>query len=374
MLRRFLTPAPRYLSAARRAGRGGFTLVELMIAVAIGAFVIAALYALFVGQMRQFMYQDAQMEMHQNMRLGMDIMSRTTRMAGYGTGSSTRGPFGDGGDQDASLSAVISYDGDGPGGSDAITVVSMDPSLVFNTYETAPPLCSTTSLNVVPTVNDQATKLAQLQNGEMILCVDYAGIGEFRSYLWALSGGADASTGVIPVTDDTAYADYANNCGATDNLPLIMTCSRAEVATFYIDADDTDGIGAGSPEHPVLMMDLDFESPDADDIPVVDNVEDFQVAYCVRPSTGSTDCDEDLAVDVPGGDWVSSITSLQVDDLYMIRMTMVVRSARPDLARTYLGAPLDVENNDSANTPDHYYRQIMTSRVAVRNLRLQANL
>ena len=181
MLRRFLTPAPRYLSAARRAGRGGFTLVELMIAVAIGAFVIAALYALFVGQMRQFMYQDAQMEMHQNMRLGMDIMSRTTRMAGYGTGSSTRGPFGDGGDQDASLSAVISYDGDGPGGSDAITVVSMDPSLVFNTYETAPPLCSTTSLNVVPTVNDQATKLAQLQNGEMILCVDYAGIGEFRS-------------------------------------------------------------------------------------------------------------------------------------------------------------------------------------------------
>ncbi len=358
----------------RLAGRGGFTLIELMIASAIGAFVVAALYALFIGQMRQFMYQDAQMEMHQNMRLGMDILTRTTRMAGYGTGSLTRGAFGDGGDPDATLSAVISYDGAGPNGSDAITVVSMDPSLVFNTYETSPPPCSSTTLNVVPSVNDNAAKLGQFQGGEMILCVDYAGIGQFSSYLWSLTSAPDASSGVLSISDGTAFADYLNTCGGTDNLPMIMTCSRAEVATFYIDADDTDGVGAGSADHPVLMMDLDFESPDNDDIPVVDNVEDFQVAYCVRPTSGHTTCDESLPADAVGSDWYSTISAAQVPNLYMVRMTLVVRSARPDLAHVFEGARLSVEDNHPAATSDHYYRQIMTTRIAVRNLRLQANL
>ena len=353
---------------ARSALQAGFTLVELMIAIAVGAFVVSALYALFVGQMRQFLYQDLQMEMHQNMRLGMDILSRTVRMAGYGTGSVTLGLFGDGGDEDASLSAIMSYDGLGPGGSDAITVVSMDPALVFNTYEASPPPCSSTSLSVVPGVNDQATKLGQLLNGEALLCVDYAGIGQFTSYLFNLTSDPDAAGGVVTIADGTAYADFANACGTENNLPMIMTCSRAEVATFYIDADDTDGVGAGSAEHPVLMMDLDFESPDDDDIPVVDNVEDFQVAYCVKPVIGTTDCADS------GLDWVSSITTDQVADVYMVRMTMVVRSSRPDLARTYQGAPLSIENNTPAATADHYYRQVMTSRVAVRNLRIQANL
>lgn len=364
MLRTRLVTEPRFL---RPAARRGFTLIELMIAVAIGAFVIGALYSLFVGQMRQFMYQDTQMEMHQNMRLGMDILTRTTRMAGFGTGGITRGAFGDGGDPDATLSAVISYDAAGPNGSDAITVVSMDPALIFHTYEAAPPACSATSLNVVPAVNDHQTKLAQLQNGEMILCVDYAGIGQYTSYLWSLTGAPDAAAGVVSIADGTGFADFANACGTTSNLPLIMKCSRAEVATFYIDADATDGVGAGSEEHPVLMMDLDFESPDDDDIPVVDNVEDFQVAYCLKPATGSTDCQDGTT------DWQNEITSTDVANIYMIRLTMVVRSARPDLARTYDGARLAVENNDPGTVSDHYYRQIMTTRVAVRNLRLQAH-
>ncbi len=358
---------PRPLS--RLSATRGFTLVELMIACAIGAFVIAGLYSLFTGQMRQFMYQDQQMEMHQNIRLGMDILSRSTRMAGYGTGTVTRGPFGDGGDQDAALSAVISYDGTGPGGSDAITVVSMDPALVFNTFETSPPACGSTSLNVVPEVNDHAAKLAQLQNGEMILCVDYAGIGEYTSYLWSLTSAPDASGGVVTIADGTSYADFANKCAGTSNLPMIMTCSRAEVATFYIDADDGDNVGAGSAEHPVLMMDLDFESPDDDDIPVVDNVEDFQVAYCVRPTGSTTDCQDG------GFDWHNELDSTHpIEDLYMVRLSLVVRSSRPDLARVFRGIPIAIENNTPSTDEDHYYRQLMTTRIAVRNIRIQGSL
>ncbi len=356
----------------RAAVRAGFTLIELMIAVVIGAFVVSALYALFVGQMRQFMYQDLQMEMHQNMRLGMDILTRTVRMAGYGTGSPdgayTDGVFGDGGDNNAALSSIISYDGTGPNGADAITVVSMDPALVFDTYETSPPPCGSTSLTVVPSVNDQQSKLEQLSNGELLLCVDYAGIGHFTSYLWSMDGAPDAANGVVSIASGSTYADFETACPSTSNLPMIMTCSRAEVATFYIDANDSDGVGSGSADHPVLMMDLDFQSPDDDDIPVVDNVEDFQVAYCLKPAGATTDCADG------GPDWSDTIPAGSAKDVYMVRLSLVVRSSRPDLSGDYQGAPLSVENNAPSATPDHYYRQLLTTRVAVRNLRLQANL
>ena len=70
--------------------RRGFTLLEMMVAIAIAAFVVAGLYGLFTVQSRQFLYQDLQMEMHQNLRFGTDVLSRSLRLAGY----NTNGRFG----------------------------------------------------------------------------------------------------------------------------------------------------------------------------------------------------------------------------------------------------------------------------------------
>ena len=49
--------------------------------------------------------------------------------------------------------------------------------------------------------------------------------------------------------------------------------------TFYI--DDTDNAIGRYPSHPVLMMDLNNNFPNNDDVPLVDNVEDLQIQYCV---------------------------------------------------------------------------------------------
>lgn len=350
----------------RRASRRGFTLVELMFALAIGLFVVAALYNLFTSQVRQFVYQDLQMEMHQSTRLALDMVGRSARMAGYGTNGTTVGAFGGGGTEDNSLPAVIAYNGTGPNGSDAVTFVSMDPSLVINTSTNFPPSCSTTTLSFDPSVLNNATRLAQYRSGELVMCYDYGAIGGFRSFLWPMTADANASTGEITVAAGSGYADYDAACPTSDNLPLIMACSRAEVVTFYIDADDSDGIGAGSAEHPVLMMDLDFESPDADDVPLVDNVEDLQVAYCLQSSTGGTDCTD-------AGAWVNSITSDQVDELYMVRISVVVRSSRADPGGRHPGARPAVEDNP-AGTSDNYFRQVLATEVVVRNMRIQSVL
>jgi type IV pilus assembly protein PilW len=61
----------------------GFTLLELVIAMAIGLIVLAAMYGLFTTQQKQLGTQEQIIEMQQNARMAMDMMSREIRMAGY---------------------------------------------------------------------------------------------------------------------------------------------------------------------------------------------------------------------------------------------------------------------------------------------------
>jgi type IV pilus assembly protein PilW len=61
----------------------GFTLIELMIAMAVGLIVLAAVSALFTVQSRHLANSETITELHQNARIAMDIMVREISMAGY---------------------------------------------------------------------------------------------------------------------------------------------------------------------------------------------------------------------------------------------------------------------------------------------------
>ena len=61
----------------------GFTLVELLIAMAVGMIVLGAVYALFTVQSKHLANQEQLAELHQNARAAMDIMVREISMAGY---------------------------------------------------------------------------------------------------------------------------------------------------------------------------------------------------------------------------------------------------------------------------------------------------
>ena len=61
----------------------GFTLVELLIAMAVGLIVLGAVYALFTVQSKHLATQEQLAELHQNARVAMEIMVREISMAGY---------------------------------------------------------------------------------------------------------------------------------------------------------------------------------------------------------------------------------------------------------------------------------------------------
>ena len=347
--------------------RRAFTMVEMMVAIVLSVIVVAGLYALFIGQSRAFLFQDMQQSMNQNARFAADVLSRNGRMAGYGTGGETAGAMGWDGSSFSSadtMPAVISWDAwDTSRETDAVTFVYADPSVEMMTTISTLEDCSATEIAFDMNRYPYSTTIEQYSSGELLICWDYAPVVGTDSWLWVTDADGDKTGGTIGVADNSGYADYASACDG--NLPPIMHCSRANVVTFYIDNTD-DGIGPGSPEHPVLMMDLDFDfadgppGSDGDDIPLVDDVEDLQIEYCVE----GDDCTDDSV-------WIDDMTLAQGKSAWMMRYTVVTRSRKEDTSGLHSMVPPSLANADcSGDTEDHYSRHALTTSVTFANLRV----
>lgn len=70
----------------------GFTLLELLIAMAISSIVIASVYSSYASQQKSYVVQEQVAVMQQNLRGALVIMDRDIRMAGYDPGKT--GAFG----------------------------------------------------------------------------------------------------------------------------------------------------------------------------------------------------------------------------------------------------------------------------------------
>lgn len=68
----------------RSSGReGGFTLIEMLVAMGVGMVMLAAVSSVFTLQNKTFSSQEDLVELQQNVRAAMDIMSSEIGMAGY---------------------------------------------------------------------------------------------------------------------------------------------------------------------------------------------------------------------------------------------------------------------------------------------------
>ncbi len=64
-------------------GNKGITLIELLIALVIGAIIVGGIYRVYIAQTRAYTVQDQVIEVQQNIRSAMEILLRDIRMAGY---------------------------------------------------------------------------------------------------------------------------------------------------------------------------------------------------------------------------------------------------------------------------------------------------
>lgn len=67
----------------KQNNENGFTLVELLIAMGISSIVIASIYMVFMAQQNSYYAQDQTARMQQNIRGGMNLLTREVMAAGY---------------------------------------------------------------------------------------------------------------------------------------------------------------------------------------------------------------------------------------------------------------------------------------------------
>jgi len=64
-------------------GNKGFTLLELMVGMAIASVLMASIYTFYQNQLKSHITQEELVDMQQDARVGMYMMTREIRMAGY---------------------------------------------------------------------------------------------------------------------------------------------------------------------------------------------------------------------------------------------------------------------------------------------------
>ena len=61
----------------------GFTLIELLIALAVGSLLMGGIYGILIQQRNAYARHQQMLEMRQNVRMGLDVMTNDIRMAGF---------------------------------------------------------------------------------------------------------------------------------------------------------------------------------------------------------------------------------------------------------------------------------------------------
>jgi prepilin-type N-terminal cleavage/methylation domain-containing protein len=308
--------------------RKGFTLVELLVTLAISGVVMAGVYSVFYTQQKSYTTQEQVSEMQQNLRACMLMMSRDARMAGFSFGPS----------------GISYYDGSGTKYLSAIEGFNNNPDRIDIIYADA-----SVSAKIDKHMPDSAGDLkvdstAGFSDGDLIIITD----GTNASLLEVTNVQSD---GLV----HNAAAGNINPPGGHNTFPpggYDVGCDVYKVKYVSYDIDNT-----SDPAHPKMRVDLDGPLGSGNPQPLALNIEDLQFRYFFADG-GEANAPDNLDAD----------DTNDSDDIRSVRINILARSDKVDPGFT--GNRPAIEDHTAGGT-DSYRRRLLTTEIKVRNLGLQ---
>ena len=317
-------------SAADRAHRhpeAGFTLVEVMAAMAIFAIAMTAVFATFLSQQKSFTIQNRVAEMQQNLRQAVEYISRDIRLAGYGIPDNVAIPATANPDGITSIRSL--YATDNATGPDQIYILYM-----FDMDANQPPAVNTAAMTGTGSVNVDNSAGFLTAGGELVLITDGATADLFQT--------TAAGAGVLTFGAGAYNIGHAKLYGLG---PPPSTVAKARFVRYFIDS-------ATDPSHPVLMVDRMI--PGVPPQPVADDIEDLQLTYGVDANGNGV---------IESGEWSPAPVNLSL--VRQVRMQYVARTRQPEAG--WSEARPTIGNRTDVATPDGYRRRIYDIVIDVRN-------
>ncbi len=327
---------------ARR--NAGFTLVEMLVAVAILGVVVSGVMETFMVQNRAYSVVDETTEAQQNLRAISYLVERDLRSTGFMV------------DEAAAVCGIDSTNGPD-------TVYVTDPEPIDPDEATSATLGSTVT-GYSPSATQQWLTLSDL-------AVDVD--SPSPNYFDTDGNGApdsDFQVGRAAVLTDVANPARGTACGRITDVDVPGKRVRVAfenyitgggslvlVPAIVYSVDTTDADGNGEPDFRLLRNGLALAS----------DVEDFQVAYFIDSDGDGTVTNDD---EYPGSaDATAQYQSRNTDhsDLREIRFSLVVRSRSTDAEYTE-GFQQATENRGVVGANDGFRRRVFRATVRQRNI------
>jgi len=223
-----------------RTRTAGFTLIEILVTMLLLSIAMAAVVPVLATQNRVYLEQNAKVAMHENLRLGMDVLTDTLRNSGYGVPSTNL----------ASWIGWVSGFTTNPkvttsGSNSIISVASASTQPVATLASAVSKGATTLSLSSLSQVNTGAKRLLLINGQEN-----------------AIVATVNASSVTID-TDPTVNG----NQGLANAYPQGTPVYRVDVWTFNVATDATTGLSQ-------LLRD---QNQGAGTLPAVDGITGLQV-------------------------------------------------------------------------------------------------
>lgn len=247
--------------------RRGFTLTELIIAMAISAIVLAMVVGVYRRQQRSFALQNEVTERQQNVRVAMDAIVRDLRLAGHGTSLMTTPTLdytGDGTPDSLILAAVDNSQGVAgiADGTDVVTIVYARLPHQFSSVTNEFAQGTSVSLASLDLDGDGQPDFAAA-GAAIPMCY-----GILYDFSRATAFQVTAVAGTTLTINPAVPSEYA--AGAY--------VSPLSIVKYWID-NKTDAVAAAFPR----LMREDFGRDTGPEI-VAENVTDLQVQYGLDPN------------------------------------------------------------------------------------------
>lgn len=367
-------------SFLREINQRGFTLIELMVALTIGLFLVGAVGTLYVNTRGSFDYANEVARIQEAGRFGLEAISRDTRMAGYNGCGATLPNF--------TISNILNVPRLANG-------LPSNPSLDFSTpirgYEggvdifpgaltAAGAISGSTDAIILLGVDSSSEMVVQLhtpasaridtsthsiQAGEILLITDCS-----KASIFQVSGPTNTSNTATYVEHNTGGSSSPGNC----LMPLSSTCMPLTSGNAYFKpgsqlmrvfsnayfiAPASQGNGLRS----LYTMALEGRT---DGTPVAREllvgVDDMQIIYGVdTDGDGATD-NYVTANGVGAANW-AQVTAVKISLLVRSTSNNVTTTSQP---YNYAGTPGSI--NESTTTPtDRVMRRVFSETVVARN-------
>lgn len=299
----------------------GYSLVELLVALAVLAILTAQLFVVFSSQKRAYVNNERVLDVQEDARLVMELLTTETRMAGYMV---------------PQRAGVSSRDG-GNAAADALCV--SDPSVLDeDDVRTEDDRYDRARVATIAAGGGAVTlsSIAQLDVDGADAAVDFA---EDAGIILA-DGARSHCARITDVNVATGEVEF------TPALPLPATWTVAQIRATPAIVYEVDGGGLGLTRNSLLLS---------------GEVEDLQVEYGV-------DVNDDEILDMDdAAEWpLDDLDGVDSAEVRSVRLTVTTRTTQPDAE--YTGPGRAAAANRTAGAGDSFRRRRFVASVLPRNL------